>query len=408
MAGKRAGIGGERSGLFHEMTRIINELKPVYAVWENVPGLDTSFSPVEPSPEPVEGGMWDVEEDNDFETVLRAFRDIGYFGAGRVFDAEYFGLAQRRERWFGVFARGDIRAGRCAEILSIAEGMCWHPAPRRKTGQGIAATLESRADGGGFPGTDGACGGHVVPTMSSKWAKGTGGPSGDEAQNLVAVAACSPPITSNQYGDHESREGLLVAHTLRAEGFDASEDGTRRGTPIVPVAFSCKNSGNVGAGEISPTLRLMGHDGSHMNGGGHLAVCYENHGQDSRVKDCGDLSPTIHAKAGTGGNNLPLVAFQQNASGEVRQGDVAYTLNQNSNASGRNTGMVATRMMVRRLTPRECERLQGFPDDWTATDAEGKHISDSARYRMLGNAVAVPVARWIGERMKRIHMEESV
>ncbi len=60
---------------------------------------------------------------------------------------------------------------------------------------------------------------------------------------------------------------------------------------------------------------------------------------------------------------------------------------------------IATQFSVRRLTPRECERLQGFPDDWTRWDADRKEISDSARYRMLGNAVTVPVARWLGQQL---------
>jgi DNA (cytosine-5)-methyltransferase 1 len=153
-----------------------------------------------------------------------------------------------------------------------------------------------------------------------------------------------------------------LAHTLRADGFDTSEDGTGRGTPIVPVAYDM------------------------------------THGDDP-MRPCGDIAPNLQQRMGTGGNQVPVVAFQQNASGEVRDGKVAYTLNQNSNASGRNTWMVHTPLAVRRLTPRECERLQGFPDDWTRWGADGREISDSARYRMLGNAVTVNVARWIGARM---------
>ena len=86
---------------------------------------------------------------------------------------------------------------------------------------------------------------------------------------------------------------------------------------------------------------------------------------------------------------VPAVAFQQNQLGELRCGEKVGTLNTNSNASGRNTPMVAMPGLVRRLTPIECERLQGFPDGYTAG------FSDSARYRMLGNAVAVPVVSWI-------------
>lgn len=123
-------------------------------------------------------------------------------------------------------------------------------------------------------------GGGCSPAVTSKWAKGTGGPSGDECQNLVAVGGFFDGPT----------------HSLRADGFDASEDGTGRGTPLIPVtvsaltknaygdnesqesklipvAFSCKDHG-VDAGELSPTLRSMGHDGSHANAGGQVAVCF--------------------------------------------------------------------------------------------------------------------------------------
>ena len=117
----------------------------------------------------------------------------------------------------------------------------------------------------------------------------------------------------------------------------------------------------------------MGHDESHSNGGGQLAVvvegvCYSN---DSRCDNANeDLSPPV--KSG----DPPAV--------QTRIARVAAT-------SG-----------VRRLTPRECERLQGFPDDWTRFDAAGKELSDSPRYRMLGNAVSVPVAEWIGRQIVRV------
>lgn len=170
--------------------------------------------------------------------------------------------------------------------------------------------------------------------------------------------------------------GFDVAHSLRGEGFDASEDGTGRGTPLVPtyafksgqseaaggtfvteeyaptlqavnngstavpaIAFDCKASGQrgFGIGQIASTQRAMGHAGSHTNGGGHQAVM--------------------------------------------------------------------TGMRVRRLTPRECERLQGFPDDYTAVPHNGKPAADGPRYKALGNSWAVPCARWIGE---RIQLVESI
>lgn len=377
VAGKRGGLLGDRSGLFYEMTRIADEIEPMFVVWENVFGLLCS------------------DAGRDMFRVVREFHRIGYNGAWRVLNAQYIGVAQCRRRCFGVFSRGDIGAERCAEVLSLQEGMRGHPAPRRKAGKGFAADVAPRLTGSGR-GVERAGDSRgqdlvIACAVTAKWAKGTGGPAGDETQNLIAVADLAPPITGNQYGDHESREGLLIAHTLRAAGHDASEDGTGRGTPLI--------------------------------------TCYENHSQDSRVKDCGDLCPSIHAKAGTGGNNLPLIAFQTRLARNDRgnMGDVVNTLQAQSGSTGKgdtspcvayrtsgncgpfetgdktgclNTGtdnnqnIIQTGVAVRRLTPRECERLQGFPDDWTAGE------SDSARYRMIGNAVAVPVARWIGHRMR--------
>lgn len=193
--------------------------------------------------------------------------------------------------------------------------------------------------------------------------------------------------------DFESE--TFVAHSLRAEGFDASEDGTGRGTPLVPVvagpllsgssspaahgkkngtdretlipiAFDCKASGQNGfsVGEIASTMRSMGHAGSHQNGGGHQAV-----------------------------------AFQPNQSG-VRVDDIHATPDSNNGSRCHNGALAG--MQVRRLTPRECERLQGFPDDYTQVSYRNKPAADGPRYKALGNSMAVPVMRWIGERIQLV------
>ena len=114
VAGKRAGLAGGRSGLFHEATRIIYELNPAYCLFENVPGLLTSG-----------GGK-------DFERVLCEMDRIGYSGAWRVLDAQWLGVAQRRRRVFGLFSRLDSGAERCAEILSLPESLRGHPPPGRQ------------------------------------------------------------------------------------------------------------------------------------------------------------------------------------------------------------------------------------------------------------------------------------
>lgn len=100
----------------------------------------------------------------------------------------------------------------------------------------------------------------------------------------------------------------------------------------------------------------------------------------------------------------PAMAFAQNQLGELRVGSVTNTLNTNSNASGRNTPMVVQPMAVRRLTPVECERLQGFPDDYTRIPWKGKPASecpDGPRYKALGNSMAVPCMYWIGWQIRK-------
>ncbi len=122
VAGKRAGLQGSRSGLFYEATRIIRELRPAWALFENVPGLLSSG-----------GGR-------DFAAVLREMDECGYCGAWRVLDAQWFGVAQRRRRVFGLFTRLDSGAERCAEILSISESLRGNPAPSREAREGITGT----------------------------------------------------------------------------------------------------------------------------------------------------------------------------------------------------------------------------------------------------------------------------
>ena len=206
--------------------------------------------------------------------------------------------------------------------------------------------------------------------------------------------------------DYETE--TMVAHALRGEGFDASEDGTGRGTPIVPVhaiqagalrenpesgpdgvgvqadlaytlearaevqaiAFDCKASGRNGfaVGEISPTLRAMGHKDTHQSAGGQVAVAFDMRGREGGSQFEGPHD-TANIRAASGGSSRSYVAQS---------------------------------WAVRRLTPRECERLQGFPDGYTAIPFRGKPAADGPRYKALGNSMAVNVMRWIGMRIQHV------
>jgi DNA (cytosine-5)-methyltransferase 1 len=125
----------------------------------------------------------------------------------------------------------------------------------------------------------------------------------------------------------------------------------------------------------------------------------------------GDVAATLtEAVGGTNTSGAKVMAFHQNASGEVRESESVYALNTNSNPSGRNTGMIQSKMAVRRLTPRECERLQGFPDDHTLIPWRNKpadQCPDGPRYKALGNSMAVPCMKWIGKRIARAENERQ-
>ena len=357
VAGLRRGLADERGNLTLEFVRLAQRLQPRWLVWENVPGVLSQ-----------DGGR-------AFGSFLGALAELGYGFAYRVLDAQHFGLAQRRQRVFLVGHLGDWRPP--AAVLFEPESLRRDTTPRRGEGQSVTGTLSSRAAAGGGLGTDFECSGGL------------------------AAANYAPPLTGNPYGDHEGREGLLVAHTLRGEGFDASEDGTGRGTPLVAVQ--------------PYTLAIRGRGGDHRleyrqdgtanalltpNGGragiGVGAIAFPGRMSGTQCARAEDLSPSL------GAANPTAVAFAQNTRDEVRYvgGGVAGALA--ANAGMKQQSYVQQAMAVRRLTPTECERLQGFPDGYTEVPFRGKRAADGNRYRALGNSMAVPCMAWIGSRISDV------
>lgn len=168
---------------------------------------------------------------------------------------------------------------------------------------------------------------------------------------------------------------------------------------VQAVCFSSKDNGADAMVELAPTMRAMGHQGSHANGGGQLAVCIT-----------GDITHTLKAEGfdasedGTGRGQPIVAAFAENTRAEVRYegGDGSRTgaLSTGGGKPGQGTPTVQVGMAVRRLTPRECERLQGFPDDYTLVPVRGKPAADGPRYKAIGNSMAVPVMAWIGQRIQ--------
>ena len=200
--------------------------------------------------------------------------------------------------------------------------------------------------------------------------------------------------------DYETE--TMIAHTLRGEGFDGSEDGSGQGTPLVPVVFDSKGSQVQSVSDGStPTLRSMGHATSHANAGGQLAIAIqeravsENPAAGPQGKGWQEgIGYTLEAR-----NTVQAVAFDLRG----REGGAQFegphdTANIRAASGGSSRSYGAQQWAVRRLTPLECCRLQGFPDDWF--DVPGKPFADGPKYKMLGNSMAVNVMRWIGENAK--------
>lgn len=336
VAGKRAGLTGERSGLFYHVPRIADETGIDLIVWENVGGLISS------------------DDGRDMLRVVTAFQRVGFSGGWRTLNARYFGLAQRRRRVFGVFARKHIGAGRCAEILSLFEGMRGHPAPRGKARQDVAGPVGGSAQSGGFRTTDLDNSGAFIPEIARACGAERDGYNDGSDQTYIPLLAGCIQERDAKGSDSDTKPGHLipVADPVTARPFQDRGSDDRN-----LIAFSCADSGE-DAGEIAPALRSMNFDKSHINGGGQVAV-----------------------------------AMSQSA--RVNVGDIAHTLTAQTskNRGGTQAANVLTATAVRRLTPREYERLQGFPDNWTAA------FSDSVRYRMLGNAAPPPMTEWIARRV---------
>lgn len=187
-----------------------------------------------------------------------------------------------------------------------------------------------------------------------------------------APSDIAPPLSADaDKGDQDT----LVATTLRARDLSRGVDSDATDTLIPTIGFTGKDHGQDVSEELSPTLRSM--SGKHANAGGQVAIAF---GISSDAVDRtgeGDGTPGQRAGLGIVEDCQPALRARPNNS-------------------------VATGMAVRRLTPRECERLQGFPDDWTLVPYRGKPAKDGPRYQALGNSMAVPVVRWLGQRIDMV------
>ena len=446
VAGKQDGLDDPRSALCLAYCELLETMRPRWFVWENVPGV---FS---------------ANRGDDFRAFLRKIDEIGYSVAWRVLDAQYVrvdgyprAVPQRRRRVFVVGHLGDWRYP--ASVLFEPGCLPGNTPPRRSEGAGVARCLT--ASTGGASGKEqqhSFISGDGRPLNAIK-VIATGQANAETVTDICVNLTCNheaPIVCGYEPGQGYWQSGD-IAGTLRAEG----ENRPSRPSNIICAGFSGGQGAKAGGigyeDEVAPTIRSAESGSNQVPN----VICYENHAQDSRIKPCGEYSPQINAKAETGGCNLPLVqeCFPINSMiiGEnVKVGDrqitgignngdplptilsahhhaVAVVENiigrkENTGANGTGaqvelaytqnaTGVmgVSVNTSVRRLLPVECERLMGFPDNWTRIRWKGRpeeECPDSPRYKACGNSMCVNVMRWIGMRIelteRKMNLEDLI
>ena len=480
VAGLRKGLAGERSGLFMDQVRIVKEMRaederrgvsddfirPRYLVWENVPGAFSSANGEDfravieeivrikectchvPRPDT---GRW--------ESAGAAILGDQFSLAWRVLDAQYWGVAQRRRRIFLVADFGGLTA---PKILFEQERLPGDPAEGQDQGKGVtAAAGNSSADSGGSRVAEEKQVDIFAVHIDQR----------EETINLNGISGALMATTNLQMQtfvaggmrkfESAEKEECLCLNDQGGERMDVSVDVTatlRAGMSGHPPLVMGIQQGSAGTEEIpDPALTEEAE-----TGGNNQQILFENHGIDARYTGPHEVAPTMSARYGTGGNNVPLVSdmpesyciagniidreVQNGGNGLGCQPDISYTLTSadrhavfsrqrsdeflqnrvtatqsarqhkdatdlvcepyqntvgtigytdhkgiNNQYVSEDKCIVENRKLIRRLTPLECERLQGFPDHWT--DIPG--ASDSARYKALGNSVAIPCVDFV-------------
>jgi DNA (cytosine-5)-methyltransferase 1 len=346
VAGLRKGLEDPRGNLALVYCGILDHFRPQWCVWENVPGVLSS-----------NGGR-------DFGSFLGALAELGYGFAYRVLDAQYFGVAQRRRRVFVVGHLGDWQPA--AKVLFESESLRRDTAPSRQKGQdtaasSVAGTLDSR-HAGGFQSVQSAGAGH-----------------------LRAV------------------ETPEVMCTLRATGagFDRPGNAATEHETYIPMAQP------ISIQDVRPVEKAQNGKGWNDDGTAYTVDTHATQGVAQAIPlDTMNMTPG-HSSGGLGFGQPgdPCFTLTKGHSHAVAQ-PIAPTLTasndpsrspQSTEVTNQVASVYAASMAVRRLTPIECERLQGFPDDYTAIPWRGKtETPDGPRYKALGNSMAVPVMQWIG------------
>lgn len=362
VAGMRKGIADPRGNLALVYLGIIDKFKPRWVVWENVPGVLSSG------------------EGKDFGAFLGGLTNLGYGFAYRVLDAQYFGVAQRRRRVFVIGCRSDYPLA--TAVLFESPGADRTNPDRKKKREADTQKLLQGID---VPG--------AISVVAANTTSNGIGINSELTPTLDTTGPCTV-ITRD------------VANTIRSCGTRTARIGDQTGQDnIVALQVAPLNLQNsirqsekgmqtgVGVGGVDdPAFTLQA--------GHHHGVIVGNIDYEvNSTEGDGTTGPLLKGSPTGGGNPLPAVV-----TAEVADTITCHNLI-NPQTAGYNPGVVnpiLANFGVRRLTPVECERLQGFPDNWTALVRNGRVTPDGPRYKALGNSMAVPVIRWIGQRIELV------
>jgi DNA (cytosine-5)-methyltransferase 1 len=341
VAGLRKGLEDSRGNLMLTYLAMADHFKPKWLLWENVPGVLSS------------------NRGSDFAALLQGLAELGYGFAYRVLDAQHFGVPQRRRRVFVIGCLGDWRSA--AKVLFESQSLCRDITPSR----------DKREKTSDWPKK---CASTLNASFGSKL--------GLENQHInsgapLFVADVAPTITSSGAGWSRSGNSATEPDTYVAYALQGSMIGRQ------------DHNGPQGDGineDLSFTLNTTDR---------HAIAFKVRGGCEGGGKGYLGNNNTAFTLSTTQDQQIAIACDTYNG---TIQGDVACTLTTASGISNASGPKAMQNMRVRRLTPTECERLQGFPDNYTNTPTS----SDATRYKALGNSMAVPVMKWIGEKINEM------
>ena len=390
IAGQRRGLAGSRSRLFFDYVRIFNAARRIcgarFAIWENVPGALSNRRGADFARVVSTFTRCDFEPPSDGWGNEGMACGPGGLVEWCVLDAQWFGVAQRRERLFVILDSGNWKDR--SPVLLEPEGLRGDSAPRRAPGSRVTGTLRrSSLDGSSACGGDGRDAQLVTPS--------------DVGANVACDRDVAGPLLSNT-GGHGWRTGAEEAagnHLIVDEVADplvVKEGGT----------YTHERTGNFRlrnvVAEVAGAL-TAGHDhGAHAGRQANIVACFDET-QLTHPENRSTCAPDTAALAASARPPAIALALRDRDGAALEQSEVAPALRA---ADGGASRAFVAEAEVRRLTPIECERLMGLPDDWTAIPYKprrrrrARQTSDTVRYAALGNSIPTTLLAWIGRKLQ--------